>query len=151
MPRKTRAQLQKEIKALKPASGNVEPPKRRANGTWLPGQSGLKGYDASRARRALNADTIGEMHRAFRQGGRAAINKVMKQQPAVFLKLLVLLVPRELEVTHSAGVKGMSDEQIEQAISVIEEMLAKRARGDKAKLIEGTAEEVADTPSADHT
>jgi hypothetical protein len=39
--------------------------------------------DGSRARRDLNADTIREMHRAFREGGRAAINKVMKQQPAV--------------------------------------------------------------------
>jgi hypothetical protein len=47
-----------------------------------------------RSRHALNADTIREMHLTFQRGGRAAINKVMKQQPAVFLKLLVLLVPR---------------------------------------------------------
>jgi hypothetical protein len=33
------------------------------------------------------------MHLAFRRGGRNAIDKVMKTQPAVFLKLLVLLVP----------------------------------------------------------
>jgi hypothetical protein len=46
-----------------------------------------------RSRHAQNADTIREMHLAFRRGDRAAINKVMKQQPAVFLKLLVLLVP----------------------------------------------------------
>ena len=54
-----------------------------------------------RSRHSLNADTIREMHLAFRRGGRAAINKVMKQQPAVFLKLLVLLVPREMKVKHS--------------------------------------------------
>ena len=59
----------------------------------------------------MNADTIREMHRAFREGGRTAILKVMRQQPAIFLKLLVLLVPRELEVTRSGGVKSMSDEQ----------------------------------------
>jgi hypothetical protein len=53
--------------------------------------------------RELNADTIREMHLAFRRGGRAAINKVMKQQPAVFLKLLVLLVPREMKIEHSGG------------------------------------------------
>ena len=41
------------------------------------------------ARKALNAATIAEMHRAFREGGRAAILKVMKQQHAAFLKLLV--------------------------------------------------------------
>ena len=40
-----------------------------------------------RSRHALNADTIREMHAAFRRGGHKAIDKVMKQQPAVFLKL----------------------------------------------------------------
>jgi hypothetical protein len=40
----------------------------------------------------------GEIHLAFRRGGRKAINKVMRTQPAVFLKLLVLLVPRELQM-----------------------------------------------------
>jgi len=37
------------------------------------------------------------MHRAFKLGGRKAIEKVMRNQPAVFLKLLVLLVPREMQ------------------------------------------------------
>jgi hypothetical protein len=61
----------------------------------------LETLAAPRARRDLNADTIREMHRAFREGGREAILKVMKRQPAIFLKLLVLLVPRELEVTRT--------------------------------------------------
>ena len=56
--------------------------------------------DAYRGRQLLNADTIREMHAAFREGGRAAIDKVMKNQPAIFLKLLVLLVPREIGRAH---------------------------------------------------
>ena len=82
------------------------------------------------------------MHLAFRRGGRAAINKVMKQQPAVFLKLLVLLVPREVKVEHSGRVKAMSDEQLEAAIEAIQAMLEQRASED-TKVIEGTAETVA--------
>jgi hypothetical protein len=50
------------------------------------------------------------MHLAFKEGGREAILKVMKTQPAVFLKLLVLLVPREMKVENSGGVKAMSDD-----------------------------------------
>jgi hypothetical protein len=76
------------------------------------------------------------MHLAFRRGGRAAINKVMKQQPAVFLKLLVLLVPRELKVEHTGGVKAMSDEQLEAGIEAIQAMLAARDAGANAKVIE---------------
>jgi hypothetical protein len=119
---------------INPATG-----KRIVGRPFQPGQSGNPGGSAARARRDLNADTIREMHRAFRDGGRAAIDKVMKQSPAIFLKLLVLLVPRELEVTHTGGVKAMTDEQLEAGIAAVEAMLARRAAGDGAKVIEESA------------
>ena len=54
------------------------------------------------------------MHAAFRQGGREAIDKVMRTQPAAFLKLLVLLVPREMKVeSQRRSLRQMSDEQLE--------------------------------------
>src|SRR5262245_4124656 len=84
---------------------------RKPNGQFAKGSSGNLGGNAQRTRHALNADTIREMHLAFRRGGRKAIDKVMKQQPAVFLKLLVLLVPKDMRVEHTGGVKAMSDEQ----------------------------------------
>ena len=67
---------------------------RTANGQFPEGVSGNRAGNVHRSRHALNADTIREMHAAFRQGGREAIDKVMRTQPAIFLKLLVLLVPR---------------------------------------------------------
>ena len=87
------------------------------------------------------------MHAAFRQGGREAIDKVMRTQPAVFLKLLVLLVPREMKVEHSGGVKAMSDEEIEQAIEAIKAYMAQREAGANAKLVEGVAEPLAALPA----
>jgi hypothetical protein len=83
------------------------------------------------------------MHRAFKLSGRKAIEKVMRNQPAVFLKLLVLLVPREMKVENSGGVKAMTDERIEQAIEAIQTMLAEREAGENAKVIEGVAEPAA--------
>ena len=80
---------------------------RKPNGQFAKGVSGNLGGNAQRSRHALNADTIREMHRAFQVGGRRAIEKVMKNQPAVFLKLLVLLVPREMKVEHTGGVKAI--------------------------------------------
>jgi hypothetical protein len=115
---------------------------RKANGQWPKGVSGNTGGAGGRARRELNNDTIREMHAAFRRGGREVIDKVMRQQPAAFLKLLVLLVPRELEVTRSGGLKSMSDEQIEAAIEVITDMLAKREAGENARVIEDRVEEL---------
>ena len=98
------------------------------------------------SRHALNADTIREMHAAFRQGGREAIEKVMRNQPAVFLKLLVLLVPREMKVEHSRGIKEMTDDQIERSIEFIKEQLARREAGANAKVIDGVPEPVPALP-----
>jgi len=75
------------------------------------------------------------MHAAFRQGGRQAIDKVMKNNPAMFLKMLVLLVPRELQIEHSNSIKEMSDEQLERTIEAVREMIAKRDAGATAKVI----------------
>jgi hypothetical protein len=98
----------------------------------------------------LNADTIAAMHAAFREGGREAIDKVMKNQPAIFLKLLVLLVPRELQIEHRGGVKGMTEEQIVDAIAAIESYLAAKRKTIDVTPVGadvGTAGAVADSPA----
>lgn len=123
-----------------PQSVPAKPPKKYRKGQFLPGVSGNPGGSPGRARQALNADTIREMHLAFNRGGRKAIDMVMKHKPDVFLKLLVLLVPRELEVSHKGGVKAMTDEQLEQGIEAIRAMLAARADGSQAQVIEGVVE-----------
>jgi len=107
----------------------------RINGRFAPGYSGNPGGSPEAARKALNKDTILEMHRAFKLGGRKAIEKVMRNQPAVFLKLLVLLVPREMQLEHSGGVKAMTEDQIVDAIAAIEGYLARRS-GEAAKVID---------------
>jgi hypothetical protein len=61
----------------------------------------------------------------------------MKNNPAIFLKLLVLLVPREMKVEHSGAVKAMSDEQLEAGIEAITAMLEARLPGDRAKVVDG--------------
>ena len=53
-----------------------------------------------------------------------------------------------MKVEHSSTIKQMSDEQIEQAIEAIQNMLAAQA-GEAAKVIEGTAAELAALPAPD--
>src|SRR5262250_2179248 len=120
---------------------------RKPNGQFATPGGGNLGGNAQRTRHALNADTIREMHLAFRRGGRKAIEKVMRNQPAVFLKLLVLLVPREMKLEHSGGVKAMTDEQLERSLALIEEMLAQREAGANARVIEGEAEVIPSLPA----
>ncbi len=57
-----------------------------------------------------------------------------------------MLVPREMKLEHSGGVKAMTDEQIERAIEAIEELIAKREAGANAKVIGGVPEPVPALP-----
>src|SRR5215475_14394093 len=115
---------------------------RKPNGQFAKGVSGNLGGNAQRTRHIFNKAFLEALANDFREGGPAAIAKVRKYQPAAYMKICALLVPRELKVEHSGGVKAMSDEEIEQAIEAIQTMLAARA-GEAAKVIEGTAEPAA--------
>jgi len=57
-----------------------------------------------------------------------------------------MLVPREIKVEHSGGVKAMTDEELEQTLALLKEMIAKRDAGASAKVIEGVAEPVPALP-----
>src|SRR5262249_13454158 len=94
----------------------------------------------SRERARFSSEFISALLRDFREGGPAAIAKVRKYQPAAYMKICALLVPRELKLEHSGGVKAMSEEQIVDAIEALEHYLAARAAGEAAKVIEGSAE-----------
>jgi hypothetical protein len=111
------------------------------NMTFKQGVSGNPRGNRHRTRHLLNQEFMQALLLNFRHQGKKAIEKVARNQPGVYLKILALLVPREMKVEHSGGVKAMTDEQIEQAIEAIQTMLAARA-GEAAKVIEGTAESV---------
>jgi len=51
-----------------------------------------------------------------------------------------MLVPREMKLEHSGGVKAMTDEQLERTLEAIESLM--RQRGMAAEVIEGEAEVV---------
>ena len=51
--------------------------------------------------------------------GKKAIEKIARNQPAAYLKILALLVPRGHKVEHSNTLKNLSDEQLEAMIAYI--------------------------------
>jgi hypothetical protein len=119
---------------------------KRIHGKFAPGYSGNPGGSLEATRRSFNKDFLLALAADFKKHGAAAIEKVREQQPAAYMKICALLVPREMKVEHAGGVKAMSDEQIEEAIAAIEAMLAARA-GETAKVIEGEAEVVPSLPA----
>ena len=112
---------------------------KRINGKFAPGYSGNPGGSLEATRRSFNKDFLLALAADFKQHGASAIAKVRKQQPAAYMKICALLVPREMRVEHTGGVKSMTDEELERGIEAIQAMLAKRDAGEGAKVIEGIA------------
>ena len=98
-------------------------------------------------RRSFNRDFLLALAADFKKHGAAAIEKVREQQPAAYMKICALLVPREMKLEHSGGVKAMTDEHIEGAIAAIEAWMAAQKAGEGAKVIEGEAEVVPSLPA----
>ena len=73
--------------------------------------------------------------------------RVRRESPASYLKVCAMLVPREMKLEHTGGVKAMTDEQLERGIELINELIAKRDAAAKAKVIEGEAEVVPSLPA----
>src|SRR5262245_15833515 len=111
----------------------------RINGRFAPGHSGNPGGSPEATRRAFNKRFLLDLAEDWQQHGREVFKRVRRESPAAYLKVCAMLVPREMKVEHSGGVKAMSDEEIEQTIEAIQTMLAAQA-GEAAKVIEGTAE-----------
>src|SRR6266516_3523337 len=110
----------------------------------MPFERGRSGNPAggpigSRHRQQLNGEFIAALLRDFRHGGPKAIERVRRTQPAAYLKILALLVPREHKVEHSNALKNLSDEQLEAMIAYLETSLEAQAGG-PVKVIEGMIE-----------
>ena len=119
---------------------------KRINGKFAPGWSGNPGGSLEATRRSFNKDFLLALAADFKKHGAAAIEKVRKTQPAAYIKICALLVPREMKLEHSGGVKAMTDEQIEDAIAAIKAWMAAQA-GEAAQVIEGEAEVVPSLPA----
>jgi hypothetical protein len=104
----------------------------------------LRGNPAGRqrgSRNALSEEVICALLRDFRQHGQKAVAKVRRTQPAAYLKILALLVPREHKVELTNAYEGLSTEQIEAYIAAIQDRIDRRAAGHQAKVIDGEAVE----------
>ena len=112
-----------------------------------PGRSGnpAGGPVGSRHRQQLNGEFIAALLRDFRQGGPKAIEHVRRTQPAAYLKVLALLVPREHKVEQTNPVSGLSDEVLATMVEHLQERIARHAN--QGKLIEGQAAEITALPA----
>src|SRR2546429_9966512 len=87
---------------------------------WQPGVSGNPAGRLRGSRNRLSEAVICALLRDFSKHGEKAIAKVRQTQPAAYLKILALLVPRDHKVEHRNFLKGMTDEGVEAAIEAVQ-------------------------------
>ena len=71
--------------------------------TFQQGVSGNPHGNRHRTRHLLNQEFMQALLLNFRHEGKKAIEKVARNQPAAYLKILALLVPREMKLESSGG------------------------------------------------
>jgi hypothetical protein len=103
---------------------------------------GNPGGSPEATRRAFNKRFLLDLAEDWQQHGREVFKRVRRESPAAYLKVCAMLVPKEMKVEHSGGVKAMSDEQLEQTLEAINGMLAAR----EAAVIDGVPEPVPALP-----
>jgi hypothetical protein len=111
------------------------------------GRRRSSGGSPEATRRAFNKRFLLDLAEDWQQHGREVFKRVRRESPASYLKVCAMLVPREMKLEHSGGVKAMTDEQLDRGIELIEEMLRKREAGANATVIEGEAEVVPRLPA----
>src|SRR5262245_66565959 len=117
---------------------------RNAKGQYLPRVSGNPGGSPEATRRAFNKRFLLDLAEDWQQYGREVFKRVRRESPAAYLKVCAMLVPKEMKVEHSSGLKDLTDEQLD---AMIEHFKALEAQAQSAKVIEGEAEVVQSLPA----
>lgn len=81
--------------------------------TFQQGVSGNPGGNRHRTRHLLNREFMQALLLHFRKDGKKVIEKVARNQPAAYIKICALLIPKEMKIEHFSTVKDLTDEELE--------------------------------------
>lgn len=88
------------------------PPQSLANllPAWKPGQSGNPGGKPVGARNRINAKFLDALEKDFAEGGIEAIKKCRESDPSGYIRALIALQPKEMEIVKSPFTDLTDDE-----------------------------------------
>lgn len=97
---------------------------------FKPGQSGNPGGKPKGARDRLQGKFLNALADDFEENGKDAIQRCRVEDPSAYIRAIVALMPKELEITRPLD--DLSDEQLDAAYVAVRALLAAQAPGDGA-------------------
>src|SRR5262249_54109126 len=94
---------------------------------WQLGQSGNPNGGPIGARSRLTEKFILAFHDNFNEHGPSVIERVRKDQPGLYLKIIASLLPREWHVKNEPLFDGMNNDQLDEIIGSVRRILSARA------------------------
>jgi hypothetical protein len=128
--------------------GYQHPPREHC---FKPGESGNPAGRRRGSRNRLNERFLDAMCEDFDQHGRAVIERVRTDSPAVYLRVVARLLPAHLLV-QEARLDHLSDSELSDYLAVIAKILGRGGAGEtNAAIIEGQAQAAPPAPRDDGT
>ncbi len=104
--------------------------------SWKPGQSGNPRGRPAGSRDRLTSAFVSKLADDFAEHGEQAIRDCRRDDPTAYLRLIVALAPKELEIRHDNALEQFSDAELAALLAAASRMEEKRdiavdnARGD---------------------
>lgn len=107
--------------------GEHTPPdyRRGLRPPWKPGESGNPAGKPNGARQRLGEAFLDAMHADFKEYGISAIVRVREDKPNQYLKVIAMILPKELHIKPEMAVDGLSDKLLMDMLTAIQGLLAK--------------------------
>lgn len=78
------------------------------------------------ARNLLQAEVLSDILRHWREGGKAAIDVVYKENPAAYLKTVAGILPKELLIEDARKIESMTDDELAHYLDEVRRLNARR-------------------------
>src|SRR5262245_31475963 len=107
---------------------------------FKPAWSGTPSAEVYIARRRVNDAFLRDLIRDWEAHGAEVLAQVRREQPGTYMKVMAMLMPKEMKVeTGQTTLSNLTDEQLQAMIHELEERIAAKLSGEEAKVINGGA------------